>query len=102
MHRRGGMQDQRRLIVNIRHCAPMCNSTMHNNASHFRYLGYAIYCAMCMSMAKDARLDMRVEGSLKEALLRFAEKDRRRLTDYVEIVLIDHVAEREKREGKRK
>lgn len=53
-------------------------------------------------MAKDARLDMRVPTPLKEALQRFADKDRRRLTDYVELVLLDHVTEREKREVRRK
>ena len=57
---------------------------------------------LCTCMAKDARLDMRVPSSLKELLQKFADKDRRRLTDYVEIVLTDHAVEREKREGKRK
>ena len=57
---------------------------------------------LCTCMAKDARLDMRVPSSLKELLQKYADKDRRRLTDYVELVLTDHVAERSMREAKRK
>lgn len=51
---------------------------------------------------KASRLDMRITSELREALQRCADRERRRLTDYVEIVLTDHVAEIEKREGKRK
>ncbi len=52
-------------------------------------------------MAKDARLDLRVRSDLKEALQRCAEKDRRRLTDLIEIVLTDYIAERERREKRK-
>ena len=53
-------------------------------------------------MAKDARLDMRISSELKEALLRCAEKERRRLTDLVEIILTDHVADCDPKPPKRK
>lgn len=52
-------------------------------------------------MEKSDRLDMRIRPDLKADLKRLAERDRRRLTDYVEIVLTDHVAAAKKREGRK-
>jgi len=53
-------------------------------------------------MTKDARLDMRIAAGLKKALERFAAAENRKITNYVETVLQEHVTEREKQEGKRK
>lgn len=44
-------------------------------------------------MTKSARLDLRVRPELKEALQRLADRDRRRLADYVDVVLTDHAME---------
>jgi uncharacterized protein (DUF1778 family) len=51
-------------------------------------------------MTKDARLDLRVKTELKAALQRIAERQRRRLTDLIEIVLTDYVAEEERSKRK--
>jgi hypothetical protein len=53
-------------------------------------------------MTKDERLDLRIAADLKRALQKFAAAENRKLGNYVETVLRQHVAEREKREGKRK
>ena len=52
-------------------------------------------------MTKDERLDMRIAADLKKALTRLAELENRKVTNYVETVLREHVAEREKA-GRRK
>ena len=54
------------------------------------------------AMPKDARLDMRITSELKEALQRCADKERRRLTDLVEIILTDHVADCDPKPPRRK
>ena len=48
-------------------------------------------------MAKTARLDMRITAALKADLQKIADRERRRLTDLVEIVLTDFAAEKLKR-----
>jgi len=55
-------------------------------------------------MAKDeekAALSFLVPKSLKEALQELAEADRRNLTNYLQLVLEEHV-EAKKKEGKRR
>lgn len=42
--------------------------------------------------AKDAVISYRVPQSLKDALLKLAEADRRKLGPYIQIVLEEHVA----------
>lgn len=42
----------------------------------------------------DDRILVRVRGDLRRAIERLAEKDRRTLSDYVRILLEDHVATR--------
>ena len=51
-------------------------------------------------MAKSARLDMRVDQELKDELKQLAKDARRDLTEYVVILLEDHV--KASRKGKRK
>jgi predicted transcriptional regulator len=50
-------------------------------------------------MAKTVPLSHRLDPELKAELQRLADADRRSLTNYIEIVLEDHVA---KNKGKRK
>jgi len=48
-------------------------------------------------MSKQAPFSMRLEPELKAALQRLAEADNRSLTNYVETILRQHVAESQKR-----
>jgi predicted transcriptional regulator len=50
-------------------------------------------------MAKTVPLSHRLDPELKAELQRLADADRRSLTNYIEVVLEDHVA---KAKGKRK
>lgn len=52
-------------------------------------------------MTKDERLDMRIAADLKKALTRFAAAENRKVTNYVETVLREHVEERERREKRK-
>lgn len=52
-------------------------------------------------MAKDERIDARVPAELKARLQGFADKDRRPLASYVELVLADHADDRERKEKRR-
>ena len=52
-------------------------------------------------MAKDERIDARVEASLKADLQAFADRERRPLANYVAAVLAEHVEARKKREARK-
>ena len=52
-------------------------------------------------MKRELPFSIRFEAELKAALQRFADKDRRSLTNYIEAVLHEHVEERERREKRK-
>jgi hypothetical protein len=52
-------------------------------------------------MARIAQLNLRVRPSLKAKLEKLAKQDRRTLSAYVEMLLEDHVTERERPRAKR-
>ena len=52
-------------------------------------------------MSKTANLNLRINPELKEQLAKLANEDKRSLNTYVEIVLENHIAERQKRDGKK-
>lgn len=52
-------------------------------------------------MAKDERIDTRVSAELKAKLQRFAVEDRRHLASFVELVLEDYAAGRERKEKRK-
>lgn len=56
----------------------------------------------CNAMKRELPFSIRFTSELKSALQKLADEDRRTLTSYIELVLSDHVAERQKREAKRK
>jgi predicted transcriptional regulator len=53
-------------------------------------------------MKRELPFSIRFKSELKAALQRLADAENRSLTNYVETVLTEHVAERDKREAKRK
>lgn len=52
-------------------------------------------------MAKDERIDARVSSELKAKLARYAVEDRRPLASFVELVLEDYAAVRERKEKRK-
>lgn len=52
-------------------------------------------------MAKDERIDARVSAELKARLQGFADKDRRPLASFVELVLEDYATDRERKEKRK-
>jgi hypothetical protein len=53
-------------------------------------------------MAKTTPFSMRLPPDLKLALKRLADEDRRSLTNYIEVLLEQHVANATQDKGKRK
>jgi predicted DNA-binding protein len=57
-------------------------------------MSYIVVHSPRMAGEKDDRLELRVPSRLKKALEVLAERDRRKISDYVRVALEDHVKAR--------